>query len=107
MGRRMMRAAFPFMLLCLGTVSARAECGGSDRPCAVPLGSYRVAAPPWRDGDPPRPVVIHFHGFGQSGAEVLSNADLVEPIVARGYVLLAPDGLVPPGYSGGSWSFGA
>lgn len=73
----------------------------------MPLGTYRVAAPPWREGNPPRPVVIHFHGAGQSGALVLKNADLVEPIVARGYVLLAPDGLVPPGRDGGSWSFGA
>lgn len=94
-------------LVCLGLADARAECGGLDEPCVVPLGSYRVAAPRWHEGDAPRPAVIHFHGFGQSGANVIRDADLVEPIVARGYVLLAPDGLVPPGRDGGSWSFGA
>ena len=100
-------AAVAAAMLGVGGGSARAECGAADRACAVPLGTYRVAAPPWREGDPPRPVVMHFHGFGQSGADVLQDQAVVEPIVARGYVLLAPDGLVPPGRSGGSWSFGA
>lgn len=93
-------------LLWLGAGQARAECGTADQPCAVPLGTYRVAAPPWHLGDAPRPVVIHFHGFGQAGADVIGDAELVAPIVAQGYVLLAPDGLAPPGRSGGSWSFG-
>ncbi|MFO1076029.1 MAG: PHB depolymerase family esterase [Geminicoccaceae bacterium] len=93
-------------LLGASVEAVRAECGGTDRPCAVPLGTYRAAVPPWQAGEPLRPVVIHFHGFGQSGADVLQEQALVEPLMERGYVLLAPDGLVPPGRTERSWSFG-
>ncbi len=83
------------------------DCGAPEQPCSVALGQYDAVAPPWHDGDALRPVVVHFHGAGASGADVVRDADLVEPIVRRGYVLIAPSGLTPPGRSGGSWSFGA
>lgn len=104
--RRLGRAMLVLAVL-LGAGQARAECGTAGQPCTLPLGTYRVAAPPRHEGDAPRPVVIHFHGFGQAGTNVIGDAELVAPIVARGYVLLAPDGLAPLGRSGGSWSFGA
>ena len=58
-------------------------------------------------GRQPRPVVVHLHGAGASGADVVRDSALVDPIVARGYVVIAPSGLVPPGRTGGSWSFGS
>lgn len=83
------------------------ECGGPQAACIVASGgAYHAAAAPWRDGAAARPAVIHFHGAGGSGAAVVTNSDLADPIVARGYVLLAPTGLTRPGRSGGSWSFG-
>lgn len=92
--------------LTMGGAAEAADCGAPEKPCDVPLGQYNVAAPPWHQGDVPRPVVVHFHGAGSSGADVVRNAALVDPIVGRGYVVIAPTGLTHPGRSGGSWSFG-
>ncbi len=85
--------------------SPAAACGGADEPCAVALGGYHVAAPPMRPGEPTRPVVVHFHGFGSLGADVVKDRALVDPFVARGYVVIAPNGLGRPGRPGGGWSF--
>lgn len=92
--------------LALVGIARAADCGPPERPCDVPLGQYNVAAPPWHPGDLPRPVVVHFHGAGSSGAEVMRDAALVDPILGRGYVVIAPTGLTRPGRTGGSWSFG-
>lgn len=87
--------------------AAAAECGGPDQPCLVEFGQYHVAAPDRHEGDAARPIVVHFHGAGASGAAVLRDlGGMVEPFIARGYVVVAPNGLVPPGRNGGSWSFG-
>ena len=37
---------------------------------------------------------------------MIGDAALVEPMLARGYVVIAPTGLTRPGRTGGSWSFG-
>ncbi|MFZ1430464.1 MAG: hypothetical protein WAS21_27270, partial [Geminicoccaceae bacterium] len=79
-------------MLVAGHGSAAWACGAPGSGCAVPLGEYFVAAPDWHDGDPPRPVVIFLHGAGGAGASVLADQALLDPIVARGYVLLAPTG---------------
>jgi polyhydroxybutyrate depolymerase len=85
---------------------AAAACGGPAEACTVALGAYHAAAPPWHESDEPRAAVIHFHGAGGSGTAVVGEPKLTGPIVARGYVLLAPTGLTRPGRTGGSWSFG-
>jgi polyhydroxybutyrate depolymerase len=88
--------------------SARAQdCGGPDAPCRLALGEYHARAPqPPSEGER-LPAVVHFHGAGASGAAVIGDAALVEPILTRGYVVIAPTGLVPPGRTGGGWSLGA
>ena len=72
-----------------------------------PTGAYYVAAPELRDGDAPRGVVLFLHGAGRSGEEVVSDPDLAAPILARGYVLLAPSGLPRDGREGRFWSLGS
>lgn len=95
------------LLLLLPPPDATAEsCGAADHPCLVSLGAYHALLPEPR-GERPAPVVVHLHGAGSSGAEVIANRDLVTPLLARGYVVLAPTGLVRPGRTGGSWSFGS
>lgn len=93
-------------LLTRAHITQAATCGAPELPCNVPLGQYNVVAPAWHEGDGPRPVVVHFHGAGSSGTDVVRDAALVDPIVSRGYVVIAPTGLSRPGRSGGSWSFG-
>ncbi|MEZ5667882.1 MAG: PHB depolymerase family esterase [Alphaproteobacteria bacterium] len=107
---RALRAAAAVLLTglllpaCASTARAQ-DCGGIDAPCAVALGTFHVAAPLPDDGGP-RPAVIFLHGGGSSGAAMMRNGGMVDAIVARGYVFIAPNGLVRPGRTGGSWSFG-
>jgi len=95
------------LVLALAPPAPRAqECGGADSPCRVGLGEYHASVPQRPASERP-PAVVHFHGAGASGAAVVGDSSLVEPLLARGYVVIAPTGLTRPGRSGGSWSFGA
>lgn len=97
-------------LICLvgfASTTVGQSCSLTESPCAVGLGTYLAAAPPWHDGEAARPVVIHLHGAGASAAAVMQDHALVEPIVDRGYVLVAPVGLARPGEEGEYWSLGA
>lgn len=88
------------------SAAAGQSCSSPESPCAVGMGTYLAASPPWHDGDALRPVVIHYHGAGATAAAVLQDHPLVEPVLARGYVLLAPVGLARPGEEGEYWSLG-
>ena len=89
------------------TPSLAGDCGAPGEPCQVAEGEYYVAAPELRDGDAPRGVILFLHGAGRSGEEVVSDLDLAAPILARGYVLLAPSGLPRDGREGRFWSLGS
>ena len=93
-------------LLVAGHVGVALACGAPDAACTVPLGRYFGVAPAWHDGDPPRPAVIFLHGSGGSGATAVTDPALADPIVERGYVLLAPTGQKRPGHDGDYWSTG-
>ena len=96
-----------FLALALVGAGAHAQdCGGPDQPCLVPLGAYHARAPGLPADGERLPAIVHFHGAGASGAAVIGDAALVEPMLARGYVVIAPTGLTRPGRTGGSWSFG-
>jgi polyhydroxybutyrate depolymerase len=83
-----------------------AGCGDTAPGCRVELGSYHVEAPPWREGDPARPVLVHLHGSSGSGTGVLEQRSLVAPALARGYAVVAPEGMPRPGRVGGHWAYG-
>lgn len=93
-------------LTLFGLAAPVLACGEPESPCAVPLGDYQVLLP---DAEPPAqgyPLVVHLHGYGQSGRNVVGDARLTGPLGARGYALLAPNGL--PGRDGRptGWTFG-
>lgn len=71
-------------------------CGGTDKPCSVASGEYYVAVPSTPPGPQGYRVFIHLHGWSSSGKSVLSNKQFVEKITGRGYVLIAPNGLINP-----------
>ncbi len=80
-------------LALLSTASAALDCieGG---PCSIAEGSYHYAMP---EGElPAMPVILHFHGYGSSGAAALRNASVVEAATQRGYLFVALDGTPGP-----------
>ena len=69
------------------------------------LGAYRVALPDRPAPPSGHPAVMFFHGAGGS-AQALGNAAMVDAFIARGYAVIAPDGLPRPGSRfGPGWSF--
>ncbi|SDC38140.1 alpha/beta hydrolase family esterase [Ruegeria marina] len=79
-----------------------ADCAGEPGPCRVEGGTYHIVLP--RAERPP--VLVFLHGHGGEGAGPISNQQLVAPLLARGWAVLAPDGDMLPGGSGKrSWNF--
>lgn len=102
--RRLLKAAIVATLLAMAAPAG--ACGEADAGCAVPLGSYHAITPA---GSPPAsgwPVVVHLHGYGQSGRQVIGDERLTTRLLARGYALLAPNGLAGADGRPSGWSFG-
>lgn len=76
-------------------------CPGAESPCALDAGTYRIRLP---EGEP-RGVALWLHGWGGTAAAAIAEAAVVDPMLARGYAVLAPQG-VPrrEGEPGGRWN---
>ncbi|MGF1475748.1 MAG: alpha/beta hydrolase family esterase [Geminicoccaceae bacterium] len=79
------------------TAMANGNCG-LDEPCEVELGTYNIALPE----DPAKGFVLYFHGAGGNGGAVVTNETFVDPFLERGYGVIAPTGITPPG-PGARW----
>lgn len=89
----------------LGAGAAAADpCGREGPACALPsgLGTYRIERPAGAD---PVPAVLILHGWGGTGAQMLSDRGTVEAFLARGWAVVAPEGLPRAGRPGGGWGF--
>ncbi len=97
------------LALFASAANAQDACGRDGDACEVPLGTYRAALPeealPEESGAGTVPAIIFLHGSGGTGLGVLSMTDTIGALTARGYAVLAPDGLGRGGRSGGFWSF--
>ena len=81
-----------------------APCGSAQSACQVSLGTYHLAEPE-TPADTPRPAFIYFHGAGGTG-RTIGSAPMAQALMARGYVVAAPNGLVRPNTRfGPGWSF--
>lgn len=98
--RRRFFAAMGFWLLAALAPAAANACG-FESPCEVDAGFYLRRLPAGWDGRSPLPVVVFYHGYGASAAEVMGDSGLVAAISGLGAMLVAPDGI------GNAWSFGA
>ncbi len=99
-------AALAFCIAACAPASAQEACGREGPACSVPLGDYRVALPDGPAPDAGFPAVMFFHGAGGSGAETLGNPSVVDAFLARGWAVIAPDGMARPGSDfGPGWSF--
>ncbi|WP_191059595.1 alpha/beta hydrolase family esterase [Geminicoccus harenae] len=84
-----------------GTASA---CPGGAKPCEVEGGSYLMLLPlAGQDGPPP--VLLHLHGWGGNAAAVL-QAGFSQEFLARGFVVIAPQGLQSRPGGRTDWSVG-
>ncbi|MEO1745065.1 MAG: alpha/beta fold hydrolase [Pseudomonadota bacterium] len=96
----------------LGTVAigcfSASHAFGCDRetPCTVYGGDYHIALPESvPQSGSPIPAVVFIHGFGSSGQNVLRNTGMIDPMLARGYAVIAPNGMAMQHRNGRSWSF--
>ncbi len=78
---------------------ALAACDGAGGACETERGTYLIEVP---DRDHP-PLVVFLHGYGGSASSTLKNRRMVEPLLARGYAVMAPDGALRNGRK--SWNF--
>ncbi len=97
------QALFLLSLLTLSLLIQRAAhaaspCRENGR-CELDGRTYQVKAPENWDGVSPLPVLIHFHGWGRTGSNVLNNPRITNATENNGFLLVAPDGL------GKSWDF--
>lgn len=85
----------------LAAASRADDCGGADTPCEIEGGVYHYAPA----AGPNPPAFLFLHGFGGTGKGILRNQVLVGGITARGYAVIAPQGLpFREGMRGGSWN---
>ena len=79
------------LLALLGsTTLAKAECAGAPGACEITDGEYHILLPERPNAD--RPVVLFLHGAGGNGSGTINNRRLTEPLLARGYAVIAPTG---------------
>jgi polyhydroxybutyrate depolymerase len=83
-----MRRAFLLAALLIAPHPAHAE---NCRPaCAVAHGEYRIALPA---GIEHPPAMLFLHGWGGSAEGIMQDRGMIEALAARGYALIAPDGV--------------
>lgn len=103
----MRRLAFGCLFSLLASAASACERGAPA--CETPMGSYHVALPDAAQGTAEgtaQGTVIFLHGAGGTSEGVLRMRGMIEAFTARGYGVLAPQGLPwREGRPGGIWSF--
>ncbi|MCU0906967.1 MAG: alpha/beta fold hydrolase [Rhodobacteraceae bacterium] len=98
----MIRRVGTVLAAVMWAAAAQAGCGADPAACIIATGTYHVALPP----DAARaPAVVFLHGFGGSGEGSLSNTGMVDALLARGYAVIAPDGLPRADGQRRAWAF--
>jgi polyhydroxybutyrate depolymerase len=85
------------------SLSAAASCGSQKGACKVKDGSYHVAFPAGYDASKNLPAVVALHSWGATGAGLLSSGKMIKKLLARGYVVVAPEGLASNDSIGNTW----
>lgn len=88
----------------LSAVSS-ASCGSQKGACKIASGSYHISFPAGYSPDKALPAVVALHSWGGTGQGLLSSGKMVRKLLARGYVVIAPEGLGREGGAGNSWEF--
>lgn len=86
------------------TPAAAQTCGRDGAPCEVESGFYFIETPETGDYGSP-PALIFLHGWGGTGAGVMRTRSVVDAALARGYAVIAPQGMPRrQGDKGGAWN---
>ncbi|MFQ5565419.1 MAG: alpha/beta hydrolase family esterase [Paracoccaceae bacterium] len=89
-----MRIRIALSCLCLVLIPSTAPaapCGTPAGECPTEHGFYRLAVPEGAEG--PVPALIFLHGWGGSSAGMMKNKPMLAALAARGYALIAPEGI--------------
>ncbi|MFX4222836.1 MAG: alpha/beta hydrolase family esterase [Thalassobaculum sp.] len=81
--------AFLTLLLLLLNAHPRAQAAEQYE---IETGTYRAHVPASWDGATALPLLMFFHGYGQSGGVVMGNAELMDLADREGVLVIAPDG---------------
>ena len=88
------------LLLILAAIAApsaaQSPCGRDGPPCEVAGGTYRLILPDSPAPETGYPALIFYHGAGGSGTGTLKMGGVVGAFTARGYAVVAPDGMERP-----------
>lgn len=99
-----MRRALSCLVALLALLPAAAFACGGPETCRTAAGTYRAELP----AGPPVGAVLILHGWGGTAEGELGNRAIVEPLLARGYAVIAPAGLpFRPEMPKGSWNAAA
>jgi len=90
-------AACPALPLQAGDVSRTLQVGTQAR-------SYLLHVPAAYDGSKPVPLVLDFHGIGETGASERASSPYPAALDREGVIMAFPDGL--PGPAGTAWNVG-
>lgn len=90
-------------LMLIVSASLSAACGTPSSLCKIDSGAYRVALP--ETVTPDTPLMVFLHGYGGSSKGTMGNRRLVAPMLARGWAVVAPEGLPRGGDGPRSWTF--
>ena len=82
---------------------AQAACGVAADLCQIDSGEYRITLPDEIGTD--TPMLIFLHGFGGNANGTMNNRRLVQPMLDRGWAVIAPEGLRRGGTGPKSWNF--
>ena len=90
-----------FLIACFAIVAnpVLADCDGAGGMCETEMGEYLIELP--AEDNPP--LVVFLHGYGGSAAGTIKNRGMVDPLLARGYAVMAPEGAIRNGRK--SWNF--
>ena len=95
-----MRLLIRSVLLALLATMGHAQCG-PDAACTIEGGDYHLVLP--QDLSTPRPALIWYHGHNSSAASIFRARGLRDSFLAKGYILIAPNGLQLPGRKTRAW----
>lgn len=98
-----MKFATALLAAALSAGTAHAACGPDQDPCQIDGGTYYIALPEAPSAD--TPVLVFLHGWGGAPKATLNNQRLVAPMLARGWAVIAPEGLRRDGTGPRSWNF--
>jgi polyhydroxybutyrate depolymerase len=86
-----------------GSMTANAACLDERAACKVAAGRYHIAWPPGVPRDKKVPAVVALHSWGGTGTGLIQSGKMIKVMLAKGYAVIAPEGLARREGAGNSW----